>query len=146
MTQQTQATAQTKSIRVVIDARCHNEFANGPGHASFLLTQELINTMTHLHALCQEHQLSEVRAWKSIEWHNKEGLRIEDEELVVVHGGTIWFIAYSRDVDSSVETETMEISSLLEIFDETDDGGIYSLSISDEDAHENDEPMEDRDE
>lgn len=141
MTQQTNATAQAKSVRVVIDANSHNEYADGPGSASFLLTQDLINTMTSLHALCQEHQLSEVRTWKSIEWRNKDDLRIEDEELVVVPGGSIWFFAYSRETNSNVETESIEIASLLEIFDETDDGGIYSLATTDEE--DSDEPMED---
>ena len=141
MTQQTYATAQAKSVRVVIDAHCHNEYADGPGSASFLLTQERINKMTHLHALCQEHQLSEVRTWSGIEWCKKDDLRIQDEELVVVPGGSIWFTAYSREVDSGVETATIEIATLLEIFDETDDGGIYSLATTDEE--DSDEPMED---
>ena len=91
MTQQTQAAAKTKSISVIIDAHCHNEYADGPGHATFLLTQELLNTMQHLQALCQEHQLSEVRILCDIDWHNKEALRIQEEELVVAPGGAIWF-------------------------------------------------------
>lgn len=86
MTQQTQAAAKTKSISVIIDAHCHNEYADGPGHATFLLTQELLNTMQHLLALCQEHQLSEVRILRDIDWHNKEALRIQEEELVVTPG------------------------------------------------------------
>lgn len=143
MTQQTQAAAKTKSISVIIDAHCHNEYADGPGHATFLLTQELLNTMQHLQALCQEHQLSEVRILRDIDWHNKEALRIQEEELVVAPGGAIWFTAYARDVDSNVETEMTAISALAEIFGETADGDTYSLATDEDDNDESDEPEDD---
>ena len=84
-----------------------------------------------------------MRILRDIDWHNKEALRIQEEELVVTLGGAIWFTAYAREVDSNVETEMTAISALAEIFGETADGDTYSLATDEDDNDESDEPEDD---
>lgn len=107
-------------MKAIISAHCTCEYGNSPEFLELEVTQELIEAMESLQALCVNGitaiHATIAGAW---EWGSADvadELRLGGDEFVVTTIGA-WFQTNARHQDGQIETDVFSISGLRADFD-----------------------------
>jgi hypothetical protein len=100
---------------LVVRARAISEFGEGPDYAEVSVTPEFIEHLLRLSRLCKEHGLESVTTPDAVDrWDQEDELRIRGDSLRVLKD-VFWFEAWPKHADYNVETEGIDIASLVSV-------------------------------
>lgn len=109
-----------KPVDLFIVCSAADENYTAPDYCKVSLTQEFVDRMLKLQALCVEQDLSELREWRRVEWGGKdtdlgedESWRMEMEELAVGKN-SMWLSAEPKHGNYRVESRAIEIDKLVQ--------------------------------
>lgn len=97
---------------LILEAYAHGGYNEGPAWAKWELTDERLERLELLSAICAKNELHSVTTRDPVdEWHNEDELRLRGDELHV-SGSSLWFSCYPKHADYECETRIMELSDL----------------------------------
>jgi len=112
-----------KQVRVIVDAKPSMDMMEIPSYGIVEVTED---TLAHLKArteLCKEHELSEAREFRGIEWFDEEQYRIDLEEFCYDQND-VWVNAFIKHSDAAFYTSRITVSKLETMFEAASDGDI----------------------
>lgn len=128
-------------MKLFVSASSTDEYGDSPAYAAFEVDEEFVTGIKRLQSVVTEHKLHSVSTWGSPDsWQRGEDLRLRGDKLVV-NDTTFWFSAYPKYGSYHVETLSMSIAALEQLFEgkpnpdefQIDEGNAY-YGISPEDV------------
>lgn len=114
---QTQDQKQPRQMKVFSEAYACSDFGDGPTYATFIVTQEFVDSLANMRSIVIDNELSECRKWGSPENWGAGGiedeLRLTSGELVVTRD-SMWFRDQPKHADYHIETRAIDIEELLQ--------------------------------
>jgi len=104
-----------KTVQLMMDVHATDEFGDAPEFAVVEITQDFLERLGVLSALCKRNGLESVSVSAGpASWHREEELRISGDSLRVF-GDVFWFEAYPKYGNYHVETQSVDIPALADI-------------------------------
>ena len=104
-----------KTVQLMMDVHATDEFGDTPEFAIVEITQDLLERLGVLSALCKRNGLESVSVSAGpASWHREEELRITGDSLRVF-GDVFWFEAYPKHGNYQIETQSVDIPALTDI-------------------------------
>jgi hypothetical protein len=100
-------------VELYIEAHAIDEYGDSPPFASLKVTQEWVEDLLELQALCIHKRLGYIAVdGGPDEWKDDEQYRMRDDWLIV-DSSSFWFDAHPKHANYSVQTETVNIEQLI---------------------------------
>lgn len=97
---------------LILGAYAVNEHADGPAWAKVELTEEFLQRVERLAALCVEHKLRSVTVHEGpAEWDLEDDLRLTYDRLEV-HGDSLWFSCSPKHGTYECESRAVGLAQL----------------------------------
>ena len=111
---------------LILGAYAVNEHADGPTWVKVELTEEFLQQVEHLAALCQEHKLRSVTSHGGpAKWDLEDELRLRYDRLEV-HGSILWFSCSPKHGTYECESDVIELAQLRRLLEgKPEDGCIF---------------------
>ncbi|MBC2731196.1 hypothetical protein [Thiobacillus sp.] len=104
-----------KTVQLMMEVHATVEFGDSPEFAVVEITQDLLERLGVLSALCKSNGLESVSVSAGpASWHREEELRITGDSLRVF-GDVFWFEAYPKHGNYQIETQSVDIPALTDI-------------------------------
>lgn len=104
-----------KTVQLLMEVHATDEYGDAPEFAVVEITQDFLERLSVLSALCKSNGLESVSVSAGPEsWHREEELRITGDSLRVF-GDVFWFEAYPKHGNYQVETQSVDIPALTDI-------------------------------
>lgn len=104
-----------KTVQLMMEVHATVEFGDSPEFAVVEITQDFLDRLGVLSALCKSNGLESVSVSAGpASWHREEELRITGDSLRVF-GDVFWFEAYPKHGNYQIETQSVDIPALTDI-------------------------------
>ncbi len=104
-----------KTVQLMMEVHATVEFGDSPEFAVVEITQDFLDRLGVLSALCKSNGLESVSVSAGpASWHREEELRITGDSLRVF-GDMFWFEAYPKHGNYQIETQSVNIPALTDI-------------------------------
>ncbi len=123
--------AATKCVNLYFETHPTTKSWEYPDFAKLKITQADIDTWRSLTDFCKDNELLSVSKEAPIEWHENERYRMRGS-CVVLLPNMLYFDAYPKEYAHHVESGTISLEVIQELFDEIESGGSFYWDISKE--------------